>query len=60
MSLVADPVAVKTDMAVGLNKSRINLESGGVDNLSTVSRETFSDLYDLSAVDQDVSYKSFL
>ena len=60
MSLVADPVAVKTDMAVGLNKSRINMESGSVNNLSAVSRETFSDLYDLSAVDQDVSDKSFL
>ena len=60
MSLVADPVAVKTDMAVGLNKSRINLESGRVDYLSTVSRQTVSDHHDLSAVEQDVSDKSFL
>ena len=36
------------------------MESGSVNNLSAVSRETFSDLHDLSAVDQDVSDKSFL
>ena len=57
MPLVADPVAVETDVTVRLNESRVDLKTGGIDHLGAFRREILTDLYNFSAIDQNVSDK---
>lgn len=60
LSLIANSVAVKADVAVCVYKARIHVISGDIDLFRIFSRNVFPDFYNLPMFNQKISDKDVL
>ena len=60
LSLIADSIAIKADVAVCVYKARIHVEAGRINHLRIFSRDVLTDFYNLPMINQKISDKDIL